>query len=369
MNLAGFALRNLSRRRGRSLFTILGVALAVASYVTLAGLARSMADGTTASLKERGIDFMVSRKGIVDLFGGSLPQDLSKDIAAIPGVAAVSAELVTLQELGDGLQAIVGGWQTDGFILKETHLVAGAMPQPGNNEVLVGVSLAEEMNLKPGSEVTIGFDKYRIVGVADFGAGLLRGMAVMPIGDLQALLGLPGQATFFQVRLAEGADAEAVAAAIETLRPDITAAASDDAARANKAVAMLGAASLGIALVAMAMAALTVLNTLAMAVEERVREIGILASIGWPRRRTLALFVLEGVILAAIGGVVGIIVGQMGAQALGALILPGSGLTVAGTVTLSIEAFAAALLVGALGALWPAWRAANLEPAAALRHQ
>lgn len=368
MNLAGFALRNMRRRPGRSIFTILGVALAVASYVTLAGLAQSMADGTTASLKERGIDLLVSRKGIVDLFGGSLPQALSADIAKVPGVAAVSAELVTLQELGD-LQAIVGGWQTDGFILQETKLIAGAMPKPGDNEVVVGVSLADEMNLKPGAEVTIGFDTFHIVGVADFGAGLLRGMAVMPIADLQALLGLPGQATFFQVRLVEGADSATVAAAIEQLRPDITAAASDDAARANKAVAMLGAAALGIALVAMAMAALTVLNTLAMAVEERVREIGILASIGWPRRRTLLLFVIEGILLAALGGLIGIAAGQLGAQALTALILPGSGLTVAGTVSLSLQAFLAALTVGALGAIWPAWHAANLEPAAALRHQ
>jgi hypothetical protein len=107
VTLLGLALRNLRRRAGRSTFTLLGVALAVASFLTLAGLSRSMADGARDTLYDRGIDLVVSRKGLVELFGGALPADLQGRIEATPGVVDVSGELVTVLELGEGVQSAV----------------------------------------------------------------------------------------------------------------------------------------------------------------------------------------------------------------------------------------------------------------------
>lgn len=96
MNLLGVAFRNLLRRPGRSVFTLLGVALAVASYITLAGLSEGMIDGAAVGMRERGVDLLVSRKGMVEVFGGALPQALSAQIAAKPGVKEVTPELVSL---------------------------------------------------------------------------------------------------------------------------------------------------------------------------------------------------------------------------------------------------------------------------------
>jgi len=371
MTLLGLALRNLTRRPGRSIFTLLGVALAVASYLTLAGLSRSMEDGATASLRDRGIDLVVSRKGLVELFGGSLPADLDGRIAATPGVGAVSAELVTLLDLGEDVQAIVAGWSERGFTYREMALQRGRLPRPGAREVVVGDELAAALKADVGSQVTLNFETFRIVGVADFGSGMLRGMAVMPLTDLQQLLGLPGRATLFQVRLdrKDPAAVERVSARLAALRSDLNVSGSDEFLRSNKAVGLLSAASLAIAIVAMAMASLSVLNTLAMAVEERVREIGVLASIGWPRNRILRLILTEGVILAALGGAVGLVVGQAALKALDYALLPGSGLTALTNAELALQALAAALVVGAVGALGPALHASRLTPAAALRQQ
>lgn len=371
MNLVGLAMRNLMRRPGRSIFTMLGVALAVASYLTLAGLSRSLADGTKDSLSERGVDIVVSRKGLVELFGGSLPLAMRPAIEGAPGVEGVAPELITLLEVGEGVQSIVVGWDEKGFTWREMELQRGRMPRPGAHEVVIGDELATALKVEVGGKIDLNFETFTIVGVADFGSGMLRGLAVMPLGDLQTLLNLPDRVTLFQVRL-KSRDAPTLnraTAALRRVRNDLNVAGSDEFLRSNKTIGMLSTASLAIAIVAMAMASLSVLNTLAMAVEERVREIGVLASIGWPRGRILVLIILEGVTLAFLGGLVGLVVGQIALTTLDFSLLPGSGLTIESNLMIALQAVAAALFVGAVGALGPALQASRLTPAAALRRQ
>jgi len=197
-------------------------------------------------------------------------------------------------------------------------------------------------------------------------------LAIMPLGQMQKLLARPGQVTLFQVRTAAAGDAaalEAIRSRIAALGPNLLVLTSDQALQGNKVMAMLSASSLAIAVVALLMACLSVLNTLAMSVEERTREIGILSAIGWPPRRILGLILCEGVLLAAIGGLVGIAFGLVGNQLLIALVLPGSDLTAQATLGLAATGMATALVVGSIGAVWPAWRASRLAPAAALRQQ
>jgi putative ABC transport system permease protein len=201
---------------------------------------------------------------------------------------------------------------------------------------------------------------------------LLRGLAIIPLTQMQKLLGRPTQVTLFQVRVATPHDVaarEATRARIAALGPNLLVLTSEQALQGNKVMEMLSAASLAIAVVALLMACLSVLNTLAMSVEERTREIGILSALGWSPRRILALILSEGVLLAAIGGVVGIVLGLIGNRLLVALVLPGSGLTAQATVGIALVGLAASVVVGSVGAVWPAWRAARLVPAAALRRQ
>lgn len=371
MTLFGLALRNLRRRPGRSLFTLLGVMLAVASFLTLIGLSRSLQDGTSDSLAERGVDLVVSRQGLVEIFGGSLPEDLRDRIVGAAGVAEVSPELITLLEIDEGVQAIVAGWDPGDFTFREMKLLRGRMPRPGAHEVVVGDELAAALKSDVGGTIQLNFETFTIVGVADFGSGMLRGMAVVPLSDLQTLLGLADRVTLFQVRL-DNRDAQTLERATKSLsrvRNDINVAGSDEFLRSNKTIKMLSTASVAIGILAMAMAALSVLNTLAMAVEERVREMGVLASIGWPRGRILMLVLLEGVILAFMGAVVGLVVGQVALTSLDQLLLPGSGLSVRTNLVIAVEAILAAVIVGAIGGLGPAFHASRLTPAAALRRQ
>ena len=159
---------------------------------------------------------------------------------------------------------------------------------------------------------------------------------------------------------------EAVRKAIAALRPGLSVVTADEVVRENRALAIVAGASEAIALIALAIAALSVLNTLAMAVEERVHEIGILAALGWTRRRILALILGEGLMLAVAGGLGGALLGGFGLSALSRALVPG-GLDASTSLALGAVGLAVAAAIGAVGAFYPAFRASRLRPAAALR--
>ncbi|WP_444856572.1 ABC transporter permease [Sphingosinicella sp.] len=371
MRWLGLVARNLLRRPGRAAFTLLGVALAVASYVALTGLARGMIEGAGASHDERGVDLIVTHRGMVDMFAGSLPDSLAAAIGSQPGVAEVAAELDTALELGDG-QAVVAGWRRDQFTFREMRLRGGRLPRDGQAEVVLGDLLAEAADVDLNGEIELNFERFRVVGISAYETGYLRNMAIMPLPNLQALLARPGQATLVQVRLQQPGDAdarEAARARIAALRPNLSVSTTAEAMRSSRLIQMIDSTSLAISIVALAIGCLSVLNTLAMGVEERTREIGILSAIGWSRRRILALILSEGFVLAGIGGLVGVLLGWVGHNVLVDSLTPGGGLSASAMVGQAVRAEVAALLVGLTGALVPAWRASRLAPAAALRHQ
>jgi putative ABC transport system permease protein len=372
MSWLGFLLRNLWRRPGRSLFTLLAVALAIASFHVLAGLSRGMDRAAHDSLAERGIDLVVMKRGAVEFFASTLPQALAADIGRIPGVADVSAELGAVAPVGEEAHAIVGCWETDGFQWRTVPLTRGRLPASGEGGVVLGEGLAEATHIDVGGTVTLNFSDFHVTGIAAFSSALNRGMALMPLSDLQALMFREGQVSLFNVRLAAPGDPaarEAARDAIMALRPDLTVATTNEVLRGNRLVAILLASSDVIAGAALVIACLFVLNTLAMAVEERTRDIGILAAIGWSRRRIVALILSEGMLLAGLGGLLGTGLGRLGSNSLNLFVFLGGGPSTQATATFALAALVAALAVGALGAFWPAWRAARLNPATALRRQ
>src|SRR4051812_25638370 len=122
MTWFGLVTGNLLRRPGRAAFTVLGVGLAVASYMALTGLTRGMIEGANASHEERGVDLVVADRGMIDVFAGSLSESLDAEIRRQPGVADIAAELDASLELPGAGQVIVGGWPADQFNFREMHL-------------------------------------------------------------------------------------------------------------------------------------------------------------------------------------------------------------------------------------------------------
>jgi putative ABC transport system permease protein len=115
------------------------------------------------------------------------------------------------------------------------------------------------------------------------------------------------------------------------------------------------------------MALLGVANTLLMSVNERISEIGILRAVGWCSSQILTTIVIEGVLLATIGGIVGVALGVLDIYIVASLPLSSGLLDPRVTTSLLMQAMVLAILVGAVGALLPARRAIKISPAEAMR--
>ena len=146
---------------------------------------------------------------------------------------------------------------------------------------------------------------------------------------------------------------------------------------------------IGIAVVA---TSLIVLFTMLYTVRERTQEIGVLKAIGFSNGSIMSQFMLEGIILSIMAGLIGVVIGTVGAPIITQLLLTGlapstgpetpfagrqigiPGLTVEATIAtptveLLLIVFAGAILLGIIGSFYPAWRASKTSPMEALRHE
>ena len=108
------------------------------------------------------------------------------------------------------------------------------------------------------------------------------------------------------------------------------------------------------------------MNTVFMSVFERTREIGVLRALGWRRVRVLLMVMKESLVLSAVGGVAGILLG-MGLGSLFPLLL--SMLVPVYSGELLVRALVLALVLGSIAGLYPAWWASRLDPLEALRYE
>jgi putative ABC transport system permease protein len=122
----------------------------------------------------------------------------------------------------------------------------------------------------------------------------------------------------------------------------------------------------GIAAISLVVGGIGIMNTLLVAVSERTREVGLRMSVGARRRDILKQFLGESVLLSSIGGSLGVLVGVGGAAVIGLVASNFQPIVTPGTIALAL---AFSFGVGIVFGVYPAWRAAALDPIAALRHE
>jgi putative ABC transport system permease protein len=121
--------------------------------------------------------------------------------------------------------------------------------------------------------------------------------------------------------------------------------------------------------VAVVIGAVGMLNTMVMSVFERTREIGILRAIGWRRSRVVRMILMESILLSIGGGVIGTVSAVLLIRFLSST--PSVSGLISGNIPWTVmgQGFLIALLVGLIGAAYPAYRGAQLLPTEAIRHE
>ena len=372
MALLRIALINIARRKLRTSLTVCGIAVGIAAFVALVGFSQSFEREWLKLYESEGTDLAVVQKTFLNT---TVDERVGDRISSLPAVAEASPIVLNLMDLTPEVNALAYGLRDDSYEMAPLHFLQGRKFRGEEPEVILGEILADNLGKKAGDAMEIQGASFRVVGVFRGGSALETGAVMMPIGQLQNLADLHGKVTAFHVRLRPappGRTAEEnirqARAAIEAAMPGLKAVPVAERAHNNQFVSFARSIAWGTSLIALLVGALGIANTMAMAVFERTKEIGILRALGWRRWRVILLIQLEAAALGSIGGVVGLVGGW------GALRLLASLPMTANIADASISwphagmALAIAVLIALAAGALPAWRAARLSPVEALRH-
>jgi putative ABC transport system permease protein len=310
-------------------------------------------------------------------------------IKAVPGVREVSGEVGTLLDkeatMSFGMPSILVGSDMRGHEYESFKITFsdGRYLRAGElGTVMVGSDLVAKLGAKVGEYVTVRDKKFLVVGIMDKTLTAPDTSVYMNLADAQAIYAadLPEiirsqidasqLVTQFVVYPTPGTDPEQLATAINSAVDGIKASGpsyfQEQIASATK---VLNAILYGVAIIALFVGGLSVINTMTMSVNERTREIGVRMAIGASDGQIVRQFLAEAGVIGLIGGVSGLFLGWIAAVIANKL-LEGQNLNLfLVTPRLAIGSVVFAIILGLVSGLYPSLHAARLQPVAALRYE
>ncbi|MBX6313187.1 MAG: ABC transporter permease [Isosphaeraceae bacterium] len=367
-----FIARNLLGRPVRTALTALGLAVAVAAVMLLTGISWGFERSFLAIYRSRGIDLVVVRAGISDQLSSNLDEDLADVLRAIPGVEALSPSLMDAVSFEEAnlVSVLANGWEPGGLLARGLRILKGRALRPGDGRVvLLGRVLALNLGKDVGDPISVAGESFRVVGVYESDSLFENGGLVMPLRELQRMMGRQGQVTGFVIVAQPGTDPRALGRRIEERVSGVAAVPARDYVQTNIQIRLSKAMAWATTAVALALGSIGLLNTMAMAVFERTGEIGLLRALGWRRRRVILLLLGEAAGLGMLGVLGGSGLAVVGVRAL--RLAPTSRGYIEPNLSPAVLGIGLAMGLGLtlLGGAYPAWRASRLEPTEALRHE
>lgn len=384
MNTLSYNVRSVWNRKVTSLCVTLSIMVAVfitaATSMLVAGIQGLFVGkaGPTAAI--------VLAKGAEQEFGGAIANASKSALLGLPqirktadGTPDASPEAMQLLNLertdgSGGTNVVIRGLDTAGYRIRPSlRIVSGRMPKPGTNEAIVGTKIAGRVRgIALGEQLRFGTkNDLVIVGVfADDSAAESEIFA--DLNFVQAAFGTTGYVSSVRVELNSGADFAAFERAVAD-KPISAKAMRLRAFEEKQAGTLTGLVSfLGIALGALLSVAAVFGALVGMhgSIGARTRELGTMRALGFPRGTIMRGILVEALVLALSGAVLGAI----GALALTPVQVPMMGPNWASVVLrfqptpmAFVAAIVNALVIGLVGALMPALRALRIAPTQALR--
>jgi ABC-type lipoprotein release transport system permease subunit len=343
-------------------------------------------------------------------------ETLYTDINSVSGVAAVAPVLtaseghnITTTMFGRSFTRLVADYVIEGLPLTSdlvnsypvlpTNITEGRNLQAGDS----GVVLLSENNsayfgVDVGDAVTILDQSFTVVGIHGTSSASDRQTLYMNLSDAQTLTNNTGYITSIRVFAQDSSMVSQVSSAISALHSELTVTTAQQRLEqlqtlqsgystalqnAESSIMQTQTTAVEEIIVVVAATSLITLFVMLYTVRERTKEIGTLKAIGFSNLNVMSQFMLEGVLLSIIAGVVGIAIGIFAAPSLVSLLqltpvssslgFRGAAASTSTAVSISPElvliVFGASVVLGALGSLYPAWRAAKTRPAEAMRYE
>lgn len=382
-------IKNMFRRKTRTLLTICGIAIGIFAFTVMGSMAERI-----SLLVSGGTKYYSDKVTVIEehtsLVGMPTPLNVSKakEIAKVDGVIAVSSTVYT--PLSDDLEAVsfgpppsiaagdFNGQQYESF--KITYSSGRAL-QPGDEgKVTIGSDLVKKLKAEVGKMVNIKGKDYEVVGIMNKTLTAPDNSVGMMLSDAQKILysSLPEiikaqtkpeeLANGFTVYIKSGVNPDELAKTINSKVDGIKAtgpkAFQDQIASAT---AIFNAILFGIALISLLVGGLSIINTMIMSISERIREIGIKKAVGAKTRNIMQEYLTEAALIGFFGGLIGWGLGALTVMFINKAMENSGNIIFLLTPRISIFAIAFSVILGVLAGIYPAYYAVKVNIVKALR--
>src|ERR1700722_224258 len=360
---------NLVQRPIRSLISVSAVALEVILILLIVSFFYGQLNGSKASQVGVGADVMVqppSSSGLIGVSGAPMPLKVGDKVRELPHVM-VAAPVIWELTTKPSIEVIYGiDMQSYNSIPPPLRFLSGG-PFADPYDVVVDDVFAATKRAKVGDSIEILNHQFRICGIVEHGKGARK---FVPLTTLQDLIGAPGHASVFYVKLDDPANMAAVVKEIK----EVPGMENYSVVSMQEYLSMMTPENLPgfetsiriVVAISMIIGFLVIFQSMYTAVMERTREIGILKSLGATKLYIVNVVLRETALLAMVGIVVGTIVSLLTRRA---ILFERPMLRFFWSNEWVVRATVIALTGALLGALYPAYKAAQKDPIDALAYE
>lgn len=361
---------NLRRHRVRTAIGAAGIALGVATMLSVVGLLGG-AVKMFERILESDAEMVVFEKNVSDLFFSNVPVEVAVELEKQPFVKEARPVLFTIIAAPERPVVTCFGIEVSDPRLSKGEWLSGSATDflEGHDVVVLGERAADFLNAEAGGTIELGQGNYQVVGVVKLENGFENGGVFMPLGTCQRAFHKESVSSVISVALAEGHESSEVKQWMEQNHDRLTALENEEFSRSYSQFRIMKTTAWVVGGCAFLLGGLSVTNTMILSVFGRIKELAIARVCGFSRGQVARMIFGESLLVAAIGTALGWVLSVGGLHLLRAVpqlqgyIEPRVGwMEVSGALSLAV-------VTALVGALYPAWYAANLNPAEALRFE
>jgi len=383
LKLHNISFGNISRRKAKMLFLVMGLIIGISTIVTLLAITETMTKDIEERLNQFGANIVMVPKsenlslsyGGIDVGGVNYQvkefdqENLAsiKTIKNYKNLAIIAPKVLGPVMVNNKKILLIGVNFKEELALKTWWQKKGTFPATAD-ELILGSEVAAMLGLSPGDSLGLSEDKFKVTAVLNPTGTSEDSAIIADLGVAQTILGKQGKISMVEISaFCQGCPISELTMQIASKFPNAKVTAMKQAVMSKmQSIEMFKSFSLGVSVIVIFIGALLVMVTMMGSVNERTREIGIFRAIGFRRGHVMQIILLEAMLLGIIGGLLGFILGNTIAYGIIPVVIK-NGVFAGINYNMGALSILMAVALSLLASLYPAFKASNMDPSEALR--